>query len=357
MRKKILVTIFFSVVAIIIISVLLYRTEKRQYRSSGFERSIVDMGFKSYKEIPLPNQGLKIAGIYENSLYLMSSNPLLLYKLDTLTNELRLEKLVLPAGEDTSLIKYAFNIEVQHPIVELYACNLGKIFHYDLNTKRTTFSNTVRNFSRGIKIGLNKFVVREFDSLILNQELVLYDYNFKIRSAQKEMNENVNDAGIASSGFFKYDPVHARLYFIHYFGHNVKVLDTGLNLLQTINTIDTFTGYHANIKAAKVSEKKTSYSYSKPRSVVNLNATFYNDHLFVMSALKAGNQSDESFRDSVSIDIYNSIDGNYYGSFLVPKFKNVSPTDFRVFRDRILLIYPAKMSFMSHLSADTVFQE
>lgn len=344
MKRRVISLVSITMIGILILGYL-YLHLGGATVPNGFMRQQLPLSLKTLEYSNLPMNRYRIVGQDGNSYWLQGSSPFTIYRYGISSRSLDSFSLPPRSKSDSTLIRYAFSIQVEYPFVYLFACNLHAIFRYDLITKEKSVFKTTRNFTKGIKIGQNTYFIREYDSQIMNQYFSKYDFLSGTMTKERGISESKNDAGMPSSGFPLWDSKKNRIFFIHYFGSDVFLLDTNISLITKIKTIDTFSDYHAEVTNTSPNARKSSFSYSKPREIVNLNATFYGDSLYILSALKADNDSDLKFQNESIIDVYNCLDKQYQGSYYFPKPNGRSMLDFRISDDSLIAVYTDKIVF------------
>ena len=77
---------------------------------------------------------------------------------------------------------------------------------------------------------------------------------------------------------------------------------------------------------------------SVPLKAINKLCCLGNGHIFIISGLKADNETEEEFENNAVIDSYNIRDGEYEGSFYIPGFRGKKITDFWISKSMVVLL-------------------
>ena len=143
-------------------------------------------------------------------------------------------------------------------------------------------------------------------------------------------------------GFFCTDgnlvkvPGANKIFYTYYYRNQFICADTNLNLLYRGKTIDTVA--HAKIKVASI-KSANQITLSAPPVYVNKQSTANEKYLFIHSALKADNETDDMHENGAAIDVYAISDGKYKLSFYLPDFNGRKLTDFRVYGQLLYALY------------------
>lgn len=164
----------------------------------------------------------------------------------------------------------------------------------------TKFMYDSAYFTEAVPTGPSSFAVR---SVMANREYALGretvgtpHVRFDTTLLQKQI-----DGLFCTDGMLHYRPEqHELLYLYHYRNEYIR-FDTTLKLIQRGRTIDTIT--HAQIKVGSYAQGST-ITMAAPPLMVNYESSVSGSYLFVRSALRASNETEEMFRDAFVIDVY-----------------------------------------------------
>ncbi len=121
---------------------------------------------------------------------------------------------------------------------------------------------------------------------------------------------------------------------MYFYKGEIINLDTNLNLLYKAKTIDTVR--HPSIKSGiletKTKDGKNNRQLTQltPPKFVNKFMVTCGEHLYIVSALKADNESNSAHSSNNTIDVYNIHTGNYRYSFYIPKYLGRKLDQFRI---------------------------
>ncbi|MBT1701502.1 hypothetical protein KK083_31710 [Fulvivirgaceae bacterium PWU4] len=127
-----------------------------------------------------------------------------------------------------------------------------------------------------------------------------------------------------------------KLIYLYAYRNQYIVMDTNMNLSYRGNTIDTFSV--ARVKLTQIESKKLTMAASPP-TVINGLSCVSKNYLYNQSLLLANNEDEKVFKKSAVIDVYDINQGIYVFSFHVPKYRNNSLSDFRVFNNQLIALF------------------
>lgn len=151
--------------------------------------------------------------------------------------------------------------------------------------------------------------------------------------------EGQGDEFFSNDGMLKYSSKHGRLIYSHFYRGEFICLDTNLNLLYTINTIDTVRNPVIQVATRERSDEMRitkSHIQSKLPRVINNNLFLDNEYIYITSELKADNEKNARWRSNQVLDVYGILNGQYRYSFYVPKYKREKLRDF-VIKDNLIV--------------------
>ncbi|MCS3869471.1 hypothetical protein J3D55_002387 [Chryseobacterium ginsenosidimutans] len=103
------------------------------------------------------------------------------------------------------------------------------------------------------------------------------------------------------------------LYYIYFYRNQIVRMNSDLDLIGTVKTIDTTSV--SPIETVKL--KDGTIKMSKPSQVVNQSTTLHNGLIFNRSGLMGKHEFRESWKSSSIIDVYKINPYQYWGSFYV----------------------------------------
>ncbi|MGX9986856.1 DoxX family protein [Soonwooa purpurea] len=123
--------------------------------------------------------------------------------------------------------------------------------------------------------------------------------------------------------------------YVYAYRNQFISMDNNLNLLNRHQTIDTTA--HAQVKS--ISLKNGSNKLSVPSLRVNGKSYVYKDILFNTSYVKGRYEKSSQWKKYNTIDLYNTITGDYLGSIKIEKNNQEKISDFVVTDDYLFVLY------------------
>lgn len=136
------------------------------------------------------------------------------------------------------------------------------------------------------------------------------------------------DGLFCTSGMLRYASDSQKLIYTYYYRNEVLILDTNLNLIKRMKTIDPIDS--ARFKTASIKSDQTTVSVS-PTLLVNGKSAVWRNYLFIQSALMGKNEDDVTFKKSAVVDVYDLEKYSYVYSFYLPDQDKVAIKSFAVY--------------------------
>lgn len=121
------------------------------------------------------------------------------------------------------------------------------------------------------------------------------------------------DGGFDADGRLLYDTELQKAYYLYYYRNRILILNSSLQLLSKMKTIDTISKAALKVKSLKDGRKKMT----EPALIVNKNMITHKGLIFNESNLLGKFESKDFWRKNAVIDVYNTESSNYWGSFYV----------------------------------------
>lgn len=144
------------------------------------------------------------------------------------------------------------------------------------------------------------------------------------------------DGLFCTDGMLHYNHARKRLVYVYYYRNEFICMDTALHLLYRGRTIDGTV--RVQIRVAEIESDQTMALASPPR-IVNKKSHSSGDWLFIHSTIRATNEDKSTFSKNEVVDVYDLRDGNYSGSFYVPKINGEKLRDLKVYGDLLVTIH------------------
>jgi len=318
-------------VAVGLVAVLAWKALKPINDKTGFNRKLLIKELEIMKAVDKPQNVLDFAGFTNHHLYFKTKNPAKVYITDSdLQNDNYIE-LNIPINRK---IASRFSCIVDSPAVYVLAGNLPGILKTQPgdSCKSYQFPNAI--FTRTALISPNSFALRMFEGT--DQIFAKGNPSTGELLKEKNISEKNKDAGISTDGALFYDRQSNLLAFVQYYKNEIICLDTNLNFVKKIKTIDI--NSRSSIKAAEIKKEGVITSLT-PKRLLNASASIHNGLLFINSKIKGDNETKEAFTNNFSIDIYDIKNSLYKGSFYIPVYKNDQMTNFLITANSIVVIY------------------
>lgn len=287
-------------------------------------------------KIVAPSALVNVAGIRNDSVYFGTREP---GKLVVAGPQLQDPHYFhFPVTDTSHRVASNFRTIIQQEKLYTVATNVPALMVYELKGKKETVYAIDRSFANGVILPGGDLITRSADASRYNQVIRKIDPITGISQEDDHIIPRLNDGGFATDGIIHYDAVHHNIQYIHFYSNKVLVLDTNLNLLVQHKTIDTFSQYQARGQARKKGSA-TSFGFAEPPRAINAHSQIDNGKLYVMSWLRADNESDEQFGNHSVIDVYDAGTGHYTTSVYIPKVGKKTVFHFYVSGNNLWTLY------------------
>lgn len=309
-------------------------------KPNGFDRRFRLQKMELKETFQLPGSFFYFAGITDKRIYLKNLNNT--GYLFSIHFELqKLQKQDLKLSFDPEMLKSKVNISFWKHVV--YMTNRTGNLEVISKNKKHIFKNTGIKFDQFCPLSGRTVAVRE--RVLLNGEprRFLTKLNYvKHKIEKKYLLKKMVDGYFCTDGILQFDTMSSRLFYVHFYRGTFLSLDTNLNLCYLAKTVDTIN--RPGFKVASLSEVTKGGAGSMitpttPPIVVNRNFTINGDYMYILSALKADNESHSTFRKNQVIDVYLISNGKYQHSFYIPKYKKLNLSEFRIQDSQLIAIY------------------
>ncbi|GAA3931281.1 hypothetical protein GO495_15635 [Chitinophaga oryziterrae] len=297
---------------------------------NGFSRRFPVTKLSVAEEVDLKGNNFYIAGYTSANIYLGNrKKPLELWVGD--------KNLKLQFPEKIKAVWQSTRLSVDSPYVYLADGISPKFFRGDLqNLKMDTFLRKSSYFTTAANISPGSFAVRAVN-IVTKENMLL-----KIRTDSPHVITSANtlkkqiDGIFCTDGQLKYDKTSHKLVYMYYYRNQCLVLDTNLNLIRTVRTIDTTTV--AKISIAHTSDQGNA-TFSAPPSFVNATVCLHADRMYIRSALLGDNESPAAIDKNNLVDVYSMTDGHYIQTFYIPMQHEESFTEMCIIKDKLIALY------------------
>lgn len=228
------------------------------------------------------------------------------------------------------------NTNINSPIVNFYVQN-DTLFYYLGNTSKISYLPISNSLTSTKTISL-KFPITDFLKLsngYLLFELIPRNGSLCVKYIEKDTLQEFNNfyvdkiEGGAMSYSGKFLKNSNMSLFIPFYRDSIRIIDNSLkvDILKPIDSIN------QKIKINKVGDR---FSLDANTRIIRIGAGISKDFLFLSSFVLASEESEKSFKEGTTIDIYRIRDKKYLLSFKIPNFNKKMVDDF-VVSDNYLL--------------------
>jgi len=346
-RRDAYVLAAIGITAIATIYLMAFYANKPNEKKNGFSRQFILNAITEVRNIELNEKPESIIGESKDHIYLIGEVP---DKIIAVNYQLKSKEIItipiLSEEEHTKTIPI-----VDFPDVYIFTQNSKLVIKYNLVSKQIMKNNLNEMFSKGLPILNNSFILRTMDSTksdqVFKKIVIGNDTHSKVAN---DILEKVGDGGFSTDGMLYYDKHSKNLCYTFFYRNGFIAMDSDLNLLYRARTIDTITIPQLYGKKI-VSKSKVSFTYSGTPTFINLRGSVNNSRLFLRSALKADNEDATRFLQNSVLDVYDTKNGNYRGSFYLPTYGNKKAAEFKVLDGLLVAIYD-KTILVYKLKAD-----
>jgi hypothetical protein len=328
--------------AVLLVCILAWASLKPTFEKNNFTR-IFQYQLKLKKELSNEASIIEFAGATKSSYFFKTTVPgLLLMTESNLENERYVNFQVPP---EKKLSGY-FNCFVDSPQVSILAGNIPAIIKIEPNSNPTLTHFPNKIFTRVVPLTRNSFIFRGLDSAKHSVEQVFYkgipSTNTIIR--ENSISDKTQDGGISTDGLLSYDSTTNQVVYVFFYKNEFISMDTSLHLLYKANTVDKLTK-NSNIKVGVIhsASQQNLLTNTEPDKDINSLSCVNGGKLFIMSKLKADNESDDQFGKNTIIDIYSVRSGNYISSFYIPRINFEKPISFKIIEKNVIAVYKSSI--------------
>jgi hypothetical protein len=227
-----------------------------------------------------------------------------------------------------------FSTAIDSPLVHILGGNARALIRGDLNTQKFSVKYLkVGNFNNALPISDVSYIMRCDEPTIVDAVFKKIDINSETITNEDNLSEIKGDGGFAYDGTLQFDTFSSKLIYVCCYCNHITIFDTSLHLSKRSHTIDT-----CNTPEVKVARSNETITLSSPPVKINPRFCLFRGFLFIQSALKADNDNEISFKNNYAIDIYDEFNGDYEGSFYLPKYSGEQIRDFYLISSNYILV-------------------
>ncbi|ACU04017.1 hypothetical protein [Pedobacter heparinus] len=330
MKKRIYTLLFCALGSVLLVMGMAYISNPDHHIGSGFIREIPSHKIEGIGFVPVMGKLHYLAGGDSTQVFLGNwAKPTELLKISLPGKEADTVQMLL---KDWSGLLEGIYLSLHQGTAYLMDGLSGTYFKADTGIAVFGRRNRLPYFSAVVPLGRDIFILRVVqDSLI----------NSLVKQAPGATDKPLVLDGRANSmfatdGTLCATPDGSKIFYSYHYKNQFLCLDSNLKVLYTGKTIDTCSV--AQVKVARVESDKSLRMAAPPRRV-NLKAAVNEEWLFVQSAIKAENETEESLKGLATVDVYKVGNGKYQFSLYIPDFKDQKLRDFRVYGKYFVGLY------------------
>jgi len=339
MKKTLFYTILISACSALLIYIS--RSVSEGNVNNGFSRKFITPTITLKSVIILPNKSFAFLGTLNKKIILFNyADKIHLFPLNATLSKLDTTTIKFPTG----FYMNGLNVykDIQAPLLFL-----GNAYgDVAVSNGSTTIPYKIKgvHFDNFKAISDRTLIVRARHNYgsQKNRSLARLSLADSVRLKKDYPFPNVKDALFTNDGWLQYDKKNARILYMYYYKGEFLTLDTNLNLLYKGKTVDTVRT--ANITTGVVTTKtkngfNKSITQTTPPKVVNAYMTTYNNLVYVISRLKADNETKSEFAKNQVIDVYDLRSGKYLYSFYIRRYIGNKLNQFLIEDNRLIAIF------------------
>jgi len=292
---------------------LFLSSEHIMRKENNFTRRYIPHALPEEKAFDLKFNSYYFAGYSKGKVYLGNyTAPLVFTTIDSGFTDTENMKIVL---DDTHHPFRSILLMANPPFFYAYDGSVPVLYRGSLGIPfAKTISNGDAFFSQLQITGKNSFAFRTRSSKEEKNVLGTLELQPQARVALRyDLLEKQSDGVFDTDGLLLKDHGTGDILYSYYYRNGFMVMDSSLNLLRKLHTIDTIS--HAQVKAATLS--KGEHKLGAPPLLVNKNMVVHNQVLFVESRLKGKFESQDIWDNASVIDMYQTSQQSYLGSFFI----------------------------------------
>lgn len=334
MKKLHLALPFALIVSILPIAILYLNYDKKQSKLAYQFRRNIQPVIKDLKVYDIAHNSFYIAGRAGNDIYLgnVTAKFLILKVNSSLTDteriEIKTEKRDLaPEGNYRIYIDsnqfYMFNGFARSILwgkIPIWHAEKDPIF--------------CPNFNQSVPMSSNSMAYR-FISNVTKMNSFRKESMLETSITNEKVLEKQVDGLFCTDGILKYSAYTQQLVYVYFYRNQMLLLDTNLNLVKKVKTIDPIDS--AKFKVSELKSRKAS-TFSSPNLLVNANYSTWKNYIFIQSKIMGLREDIEQFKNSSAIDVYDLEKHNYLYSFYLSNVNKAPIRDFEVYDDGIIAL-------------------
>lgn len=310
--KIILKCVGFFTAAVLLVTVLFLSSEHIIKKENNFTRRYLQHHVEEDKVYDLKFDSYYFAGYSQGIIYLGNyTAPEILTSIEPAFKTQKRQKIVL----DTPNQRFrSAQLQVREPYFYIYDGSVPVIFRGHIGDSLAEKVSSKDNYFSQLQITAPDLYAFRAQSR-KNKTNILGTFSLKSDKAHIDYSllKKQYDGVFDTDGKLLYDRETGELVYSYFYRNGFLIMDSKLQLLRTLHTIDTVT--NAQVKAAELADGR--HKLAAPPLMVNKNMEVFNNILLVESNLKGKFESDKIWDNASVIDIYSTKEQSYLGSFFI----------------------------------------
>lgn len=336
-------TIYLYIVTIIVLAILSVLTlgiyaGMFKRLPTGFNRTVQPNFIIKQRGRMVSPSLLSVAGLSNGHLYFRTKQNDSLYFTEPSLQNGQFTSVKLTSKQ---LLSRNVKHQAQTGVLVTYLGDDKKIVQRTITDSIPVEVNVSFAFTRGINLpGSSSYILRTF-----NPAQNLRDQHFIKINGNGEILHTVdatpvfNDGGIATDGLLAYDSTSNLITYTFFYSNKVLCLDTNLNLVGTLSTVDTFSSFYSQGNKPDHPTFTGSVTNDRPAMIINYNQAISHGRLYNISMIKADNESNDDFKHNTVIDVYDLKTKTYLYSFYLPNVNGNKVRSIYVYNNTLVALY------------------
>lgn len=331
-------------ISFILLFILFQFSSLANKQKNGFNRQVLVSSMQPIHTMQLEVPIEKICGYTSHHAFFSVPNPTWLIMISQDFSRIDTFKFLLPS---TNKILGVNDWKVDSPAIRFFANNIPAIFKgYIGEKKMDSIPLAVPAFTRSTSLPGEFAVIRSLTQNLDKQIFQKVDLHNGETAIANDIIPSIGTGGFESDGMFQYDTASHSIFYVEHFSNRFYCMDTNLNKRYMAHTIDTITTNAGDVKRVQFTNEEKIMPV-KPRITVNSQFCIGNGFLFILSELRADNESVDHFNKHAVIDLYSTSHGKYTGSIYVPLVNKNKIKSLFIWNDDLIVLYEGQLSRFS----------
>lgn len=315
---------------------------KYNSNKNGFSRSHQMEYIHLTDSFAFPKGMFRIAGLTDKTLFISTLRPGYFQRVNLETGQLTIDSV---SGINVPPVNIYNDTKIDSPNIFISIGNYNRIYKGNFTTKQITDSAiSPYLFIRSCFTSDTTVALCAFDtSKSKDQLFVKYNFSDRKFARSNETADNGRDA-INNDGLLRYDKKNAELLYIYFYQSRVSLFNADLSIKGTIHTVDTFNNFSTHGSMTDMGNGKSLYTNQTPKYDISSLSYVYNGKVYIISSLRADNETEEDFKNNAVFDVYDTQERKYLYSFMIPQQRKDLIRDFIVRDNKLVILYGRSIS-------------